>query len=164
MKTVITILMAMALSVAAMVPTSAQPPPVQPSAPSPSLGPWIVGGVFIVALSVIARAAAVNAYENRQLTTAEATQAFTLPFLWVIVWEEKERRKAEKLRRAVENRQLTTAEATQAISLPFLWVFVSEERERRKKERLRRALRKLQLDNIDPFEELWTLPWFNPAR
>jgi hypothetical protein len=83
MKTAITILMAMALSVAAMVPASAQPAPTVPPVGSPSVGPWIVGGIGLGVLSVIARAKVVSDRKKRELTSDEATLALFLPFAWV---------------------------------------------------------------------------------
>jgi hypothetical protein len=84
MKTAITVSMAMALFVATIGPVSAQvvaPGPVVGR--SSSAGPWIVGGIGLGALSVIARAKVVSDREKRELTSTEATQAIFLPFLWV---------------------------------------------------------------------------------
>jgi hypothetical protein len=85
MKLAITILTAMALSVAAVVSTSAQIAPGPVVGPSPSAGPWIVGGIGLGTLSVIARAKVVGDLEKRELTSDEATLAFFLPFAWVLV-------------------------------------------------------------------------------
>ena len=84
MKTAIMISMALALFVVAVVPTSAQIAPSPVVGPSPSAGPWIVGGIGFGVLSVMVRAKVVGDRERRELTSDEATQAFFLPFLWII--------------------------------------------------------------------------------
>ena len=87
MKTAITISIATALSMAPMVPVSAQPARTAPAVipvSSSSVGPWIVGGIGLGVLSVMARAAVVGTREDRELTSPEATQAFFLPFIWVV--------------------------------------------------------------------------------
>src|SRR5262249_21889251 len=83
MKIAIMILTTMALS-AAIVPTSAQVSPGPVIRHSPSAGPWIVGGIGLGVLSVIARAKVVGDREHRELTSTEAAQAIFLPFFWVL--------------------------------------------------------------------------------
>jgi hypothetical protein len=88
MKTAITISIAIALSMAAMVSGSAQPAPTAPPpvipVSSPLVGPWIVGGIGLGVLSLMARPAVIGAREDRELTSPEATQAFFLPFFWMV--------------------------------------------------------------------------------
>jgi hypothetical protein len=83
MKSAVTILMAMALSVAARVPASAQvalSPVVRHTSP---VGLWIVGGTMLGAASVIARSGVVSAREKRELAAREAHEAALFPFMWV---------------------------------------------------------------------------------
>jgi hypothetical protein len=103
MKTAITISMAMALSVAAMVPTSAQVAPIVPPVSSPSVGPWIVGGIGLGVLSVIGHAGVVSDREKRELTSDEATLAIFLPFAWVFFSPEPGAPKSDTIRLLLGN-------------------------------------------------------------
>jgi tellurite resistance protein TehA-like permease len=78
------------LAVIGLVPCAeAQPAPMPPSPPLPSspvgVGPWIVAGLGVSVLSVMAYAAVIGSREHRELTSTEAFGAITFPFVWLVV-------------------------------------------------------------------------------
>jgi hypothetical protein len=87
MKQIMAISVALAVSMAATISSSAQevPPPVVRTSGASATGPWVVGAMGLGVASVMVRASAVGNREQRELTAKEAVEAVFLPFLWVFL-------------------------------------------------------------------------------
>jgi hypothetical protein len=77
------------LAVIGLAPCAkAQPAPMPPSPPLSSspvgVGPWIVAGLGLSVLSVMAYAAVIGSREHRELTSTEAIGAIIFPFGWLV--------------------------------------------------------------------------------
>jgi len=87
MKTMISLFVAAVLTLTATISVHAAQGPVIVTpvpASSATTGPWVVGGLGLGVISVMARAAYVGNREKRELTSEEAIGAFLLPFFWTI--------------------------------------------------------------------------------